>query len=605
MNRILCVLLTLCVSTANAQQRFSELVGPVGVENVKPGNLEFRWLTWGGDVATFHANGGLTTATGSNFDRLGLKLKLTKGDDFVQQVRDYMSGKIPVLRGTFDQIGEALEVINSDPRTKPIVFLQLTWSAGDHVVAREEIKSINDLLRVGKKVKIAVQQGGPHVGFVYAILNAAQAKKDQIEIVWCQDLSGPKGPAELFRKDSTIDAACVITPDMLGLSGGLDAKGSGAEGTVKGAHVVVSTQQMSRAIPDIYVARSDWFKENKETVDKFVAGYLKSCEELVGLRKQFNETNKLNPEYRKILTVAQNAFGKDVIPTLEVDGHGLLLDALFAGLPGQISFFEDKGNLNGYEAKAKTATDLSVEWGYASNRFGFIPAKLDYVKIAGLAGLKYEAPKLVNSIDGEAVNLFPDSNLDERTILTFSINFEPNQNEFTVDQYGDKFQQAVKTASDFRGGVLVIRGFSDPTKTLVDLIKAGMAKGLIKRTGDAGNFKYYFNGKELDLTATDAIVKLIEAGAFDGTNPSPRETMQAALNLSDIRAQAVKTALAKFAADAKVNLDLTQVRPIGVGIQEPLVARPKNIEEAKKNMRVEFRVIKINSEAIKSSDFEY
>ena len=51
-------------------------------------------------------------------------------------------------------------------------------------------------------------------------------------IVWTKDLTGPDGAAEAFRKDSSIDACCVITPDLFGLTGGFDSVGSGAEGTV-------------------------------------------------------------------------------------------------------------------------------------------------------------------------------------------------------------------------------------------------------------------------------------------------------------------------------------------------------------------------------------
>jgi len=601
-----CVALACCQSVS-AQQRFVDLVGPVPVSDVKAGAvLDVPYITWGGDVATFLSNGGLTTAQGSTYQQLGLNLRLVKGDDFVQQVRDYVSGKSPFLRGTLDQLGQASEVIGSDPRTKPVIVVQLTWSAGDHIVAREGINKINDLIRQGKLVRIACQQGGPHVGFIYKILLAAQGKKEQVEIVWVQDLTGPKGPAEAFRNDPTIDAACVITPDMLGLTGGQDQKGTGAEGTIKGAHVVVSTQQMNRAIADVIAVRSDYFKANQPTVEKYVAGYLKGCEQLVALRKQFGETNKLSPEYKSILTVAQTAFGRDVIPTLEIDGHGLLLDATFVGLPGQISFFEDKGNLSGYEPSAKGAIDLAVDWGYASNRAGFAAAGFDYQKIATLAGIKYEAPVgVAKRIDAEAVGIFPNQNLDDRTLLQFTINFDPNQQEFTTDQYGAEFNRAIKNASSFGNAVIVIRGHSDPTKTLVDLIKAGMAKNLIRRDGAAGNYKYYFNGQELNLSQTDLICKLITAGSFDGVNPSPKETMQAALNLSLSRAEAVKKAVSDFAIAQKVNLDVSQIQPVGAGITEPLIAKPKNIEEAKQNMRVEFRIVRVPAEAIKQSDFDF
>ena len=79
----------LAANTTLGQQRFSELVGNVRAEPVKASSpLLVPYITWGGDVATFQANGGITTKRGSTYDKLGLKLKLTSGDDFIQQGRD-------------------------------------------------------------------------------------------------------------------------------------------------------------------------------------------------------------------------------------------------------------------------------------------------------------------------------------------------------------------------------------------------------------------------------------------------------------------------------------------------------------------------------------
>ena len=606
MKRYVLMAMLFCSPVLAQSGRFADVVGPVAVEAVKPTDvLDLRWLTWGGDVPMFVANGGVNTTPDSIYGKHGLKIKLSKGDDFIQATRDYLNGKTPFLRGTLDMIGQASEVIGADPRTKPVVILQLTWSAGDHVVSREAIKTLNDLVRTDRKVRIACQQGGPHVGLLYKALLAAQANIKNIEIVWTQELTGPKGPAELFRNDATIDAACVITPDMLGLTGGLDAHGNGTEGTVKGAHVVVSTQQMSRATADVIVCRSDWYATHKDFVNSIVSGYLAACEKVVALRKQFSDTNKLSSEYKAILTTAQTQFGKDVIPTLEVDGHGLLLDATFVGLTGQVSFFQDKGNLNGFEPSSKLTLDMATSWGYASVRSGFVNANLDYQVISKLSGIAYVAPtQSTGRISAEATNLFPDSNLDDRTILTFTINFESDQDSFSVDQYGAEFNRVVQNASLFGNAVVVIRGHSDPTKTLVDLIKAGLAKGIIKRSGEAGKYLYFYDGKTLDLNATEAIAKLVKAGAFDGTTPNPRETMQAALNLSQSRAETVKNEIVKF-AKGKFNLDISQVQPQGVGILEPLIAKPKNIDEAKKNMRVDFLLRKVDAEFVKSSDFDY
>jgi hypothetical protein len=70
-----------------AQETFRDLVG-----NVKVGpsrditQVQVPFIVWGGDVATFYANGGLKTQPGTIFNKLGLNINLIPGDDFIQQV---------------------------------------------------------------------------------------------------------------------------------------------------------------------------------------------------------------------------------------------------------------------------------------------------------------------------------------------------------------------------------------------------------------------------------------------------------------------------------------------------------------------------------------
>ncbi len=600
---LMLVIVVIAPTAVVAQEKFSQLVGPVTVKPVqKTDVLQVPFITWGGDVATFYANGGLTTQSNSIYGRAGLKLKLTPGDDFIGQVKDYLSGKSPFLRGTYRMLGQASEVLGSDPRTKPVVVLQLSWSAGDHIVARDTLKTLNDL----KGKRIACQQGGPHVGLLYDSLEAAQLTKDDVTIVWTKDLTGPDGAAEAFRKDPSIDACCVITPDLFGLTGGFDSVGSGAEGTVSGAHVINSTQTMSRSIADVYAVRKDWFDANKETVKKFVAGYLKATSDVVALRKEFETTKRLPATYRSLLTQSQQIFGEEVIPSIEVDGHGLLLDCTFVGLPGQISFFNDPGNLNGFAGKMKEALDLATSWGYAERRLGFDPAGFDYRELAKIAGVEYVEPKAIERIGAaETMDEFFGDNLDENTIVSFTISFEPNQNEFSADRYGAEFARALKAASTFGNARLVIRGHSDPTKTLVDMIRAGMGKGLIKQTGTRGNYSYFLKGKPLDLNQVDTLLEIIDEGTFSGSNPDPKVTMQAALNLSKKRAEAVSAALLQFAKAENVTIDQSQITPVGAGIVDPVIAKPANPQQAKENMRVEFRIVKVEAEAVKASDFDF
>ena len=152
---------------------------------------------------------------------------------------------------------------------------------------------------------------------------------------------------------------------------------------------------------------------------------------------------------------------------------------------------------------------------------------------------------------------------------------------------------------------MVIRGHADPTKALLDMIKGGMKKGIITRTGGNNNYKYYVNGKSLDLTQTKNVIRLVNTGAFDTSDHKAKETVQAALNLSLARAESVKKSLIGFAEMQSINLDASQLQPTGAGISEPVIPKPRNFAEATENMRVEFRIVRVPAEALNESDFAF
>src|SRR5262249_1868720 len=81
--------------------------------------LEVPYLRWGGDVATFLANGGETTHDGTAFRKQGLKLRLVDGNNFPAQVAKYKEGKTPFLRGTMSMLGQVSEDLAGDDRTLP------------------------------------------------------------------------------------------------------------------------------------------------------------------------------------------------------------------------------------------------------------------------------------------------------------------------------------------------------------------------------------------------------------------------------------------------------------------------------------------------------
>jgi outer membrane protein OmpA-like peptidoglycan-associated protein len=630
MKRILfCLLL---IPTLLNAETFKEMVGNVQVGEVKKTEpITLPLITWGADYATILANGGTgTTQPNSIFaQRATVKYKLKLNDDPVQQVKDYMTGETPYLRMTARMAGLPLEVLSLDPRTKPVPIYQLSFSAGDHLVFKEaadnlEKKSLagggfkylarqpstlNDL----KGKRVAIQRGGPHLGLLDDSLKAAGMTWDDIKIVWCKDLTASDdSPAALMRAGKA-DAACVITPDMIGLCSDMKGVGTGAEGTVKGARVMNSTATMSRSIADLYLVRSDYFTAEKGKVMALVECLLMGAEEVVKLRNDFEGGATNSPKYLKLLKQAQSFFGEEVLPSIEVDAHGLVLDCKFSRIPGNESFFTDPSNLANFDAKTKSAVDLSIQLGYAANRHAFGEANWgntnQYKDWSIKIGVPYVEPKFSkNRINAEAIKF---SEIDDEPILSFEINFGVGQTKFDPAKYGAQFQRVAESAHLFGNAAIIVRGHADNYLVLKEFYFSAKGKGLI--TGASGS--RLFKGKRLDLADTQTILNALRnenlSGSYkypDGSRVGdPKQTANTALQLSRQRAVAVKQGITTFLKDKGIDESvLEQIQPFGVGISEPAVPRPRSGADMAKNRRVEFMVVPLNPEAIASDeDFDF
>lgn len=602
-------LLAVC-SLALGQENFESRIGKVTVGPVNDGPTQVPFIVWGGDVAEFVANGGLSTTKDSLNGKAGLNLKLVPGDDFEQQVKDYLLGKSPYLRATVHMAALASDVLNRDPRTKPIAIVQLSWSAGDHIVFRDHIKNLNDLKT--KKRRICLQAYGPHLGLLNDSLVAINATWNDVEPVWAKNLTGPDSPAEMMRKDPTIDGACVITPDMIGLCSGIDQVGNGAEGTIKGAHVGNSTATMSRSIADLWYCRSDFFNSNKAKVESFVTNYLQASEQLLAAKKLYADGAGKSPEYIKALKMAQSIYSEAVLPTLENDAHGLVSDASFARIPGNESFFLDPNNLTGFAAKQKSALQMAADLKIIKGQFASDKATWDYRKISSAVGVDYVAPVMATGrVKAEVTDFGAD--LDSNIIFSFEIKFDPERTDFPIDLYAADFERLSLQSQTFGNALIICRGRSDLTLALQNFIWAAKAKGLI--TGTEGTYK--FKGTPLNMTDTASIINAIQnenlSGqirlARDGKTKvpidDPRTTVAAALQLSQARSAAVIKGLDEYVKSKNYKLDFSQLQPQGIGIANPIVPRPRNMEEAKRNMIVEIIVIKVPTEQLNEDSFDF
>jgi hypothetical protein len=589
-----------CLPVADARLAAAEMV-------------QVPFIFWGGDVATFHANGGLETTADSFYGKQGLKIQLTPGDDFDAQVKNYLDNKSPFLRGTLSMLGQASEKLTAKDETRPVVFLQLTWSMGDHLVGRKEFKNLNDI----KGKKIALQEGGPHVGMLNDILRTARLDWKDITVVWTKDVSGDKGPAAAFRKDNSIDGCFAISPEMFALTsapatGGTDSTGDGTKDSVKGAHVVVSTAHMARSIADVYACRSDFYDSHKEWIDKFVAGYLKSSEELIDMKtKAGNKDKDADAKYQKLLKLAQSiwikdpAF-KDAVAKLD-DIDGLISDAIFVGLPGNQSFFKTRGNLSGFKFKQQQACALPADPSKEPMKKDpklFTTGDLSYDNIRKLGDLRGKAPTRPR-IDKSVELKFE----DEAEIYRFRVSFKPDVSEFTEADYGPDFQRALEVASLFANTVVAIRGHADPGLMVQRFSKSGLDAGILEKDGE--KLVIVDGKKPLALTDTKTILELIAKVDEDklkykdmGGEGTLRGAVKMLQGLSERRSESVRKAVTKYGDSHSLVLDESQIRAQGVGVSKPEHGFPRTDEEAAMNRRVEFIIIKVPADKVNAQEFE-
>jgi outer membrane protein OmpA-like peptidoglycan-associated protein/ABC-type nitrate/sulfonate/bicarbonate transport system substrate-binding protein len=514
-------------------------------------------ITWGGDIATIYANGNTDiTSPNSIFGKSGLKFKLVRMDDFKKQIESYMSGESPFLRGTLGMINMALDVISKDPRTKPVIIYQLTWSnGGDCLVVKGGINSVKDL----KGATIAAQAYGPHqVDYVDKILKDGGLTKDDVNIIWTKDITGTEdSPGEIFRR-SDVKAAFVISSDASALTSKMTV-GTGSDASVKGARALFSTKTASNVIADVYAVRSDYFAAHQKEIQNFVHGLLLAEQELKAI---FQTKQARVDDYKKTVTAAAKILLDS--PEAVGDVEGLYSDCKYVGFPGNVKWFTDEKWPRNFVNLTDELQSILISGGMLKKKYPLEWAKWNYRDLAaGLANTeaveipKFQTEELSKVVEKKRAM----GTLQEGELFSFEIYFQPNQNTFPPEIYTDAFNKVVGLASTYGGSVIVVEGHSDPL-------------GYLKKKREAG--------------ASDVVLRRIE---------------QAAKNLSLTRALGVRDSVMEFAKAKGVNLDSSQFSTVGYGISHPKTGicgsepcAPKTKEEWLSNMRVVFRVIQVEAE---------
>jgi NitT/TauT family transport system substrate-binding protein len=183
---------------------------------------------------------------------------------------------------------------------RPKAFMQVDWSrGGDAIIVKRGINTVNDLK--GKKIAVAVPS--PAQTLLMTALEAANLKYTDVEVIKTTD---NLKAGQMFRT-AEVDAAVVWSPDDIL-----------ATRDVPGSKVLLTTQNQSHVIADIFFAKESFLNGNREMVNGFYEGWMKAVAEL-----------KANPDNRqkaaKYLAELYDLAPEDAMGMTEVvywTGHG-------------------------------------------------------------------------------------------------------------------------------------------------------------------------------------------------------------------------------------------------------------------------------------------
>src|ERR1051326_4467317 len=223
--------------------------------------VQFPINVWPGWAPIIVANQGLEPNEQSVFfKKHGFYVRLSVVDDPVKARDLFASGQSHVLWGTLDMIALFAPELSKDTRTVPVVCQQIDFSAGgDGVVARGELRSINDFrMQGGKRKKVVLAQNSPSHYLIMSLLIDAGIDPGDVDFKWAADAPSA---AKIFLQDNSFDAFVGWSPDIYNITERL-----------KSTRLVVTTSTANHLIADVWAVRNDFYRDHPDIVSGLVQG---------------------------------------------------------------------------------------------------------------------------------------------------------------------------------------------------------------------------------------------------------------------------------------------------------------------------------------------
>ncbi|HLH56664.1 MAG TPA: ABC transporter substrate-binding protein, partial [Verrucomicrobiae bacterium] len=387
-------------------------------KTTKDGKLvvEFPINVWPGWAPIIVANAGMEPNDQSVFaKKYGFYVRLNIVDDPVKARDLFASGQSHVLWGTLDMIALFSPELVKDSRTVPVVCQQIDFSSGgDGIVARGEIRSINDFrMRDGKRKKVVLAQNSPSHYLILSLLIDAGIDPNDIDFKWAADAPSA---AKIFVQDSSFDAFVGWSPDIYMVTDKL-----------KGTRLVVTTGTANHLVADVWAVRNDFYRDHPD----IVAGLTR------GIFEGMDAVRKDPKTAAKALSMAFKIPEEDCAKMIGSDGSIAEGDAHLTNYRENAKFFLDPFNPANFEVVWNSASTIYKSLSTIS---ASVPAAT--VKASSVLATMSEAYKDVRDLSQPTfkpdalTRLSAEAGSGQVLTKAVMISFEPNKSVLNAEYDG-------------------------------------------------------------------------------------------------------------------------------------------------------------------------
>jgi NitT/TauT family transport system substrate-binding protein len=409
--------------------------------------VEFPINVWPGWAPIIVANAGMEPNDQSVFaKKYGFYVRLSIVDDPVKARDLFASGQSHVLWGTLDMMALFAPELVKDTRTVPVVCQQIDFSAGgDGVVARGEIRSINDFrMQNGKRKKVVLAQNSPSHYLIMSLLIDAGIDPGDVDFKWAADAPSA---AKIFVQDTSFDAFVGWSPDIYVVTEKL-----------KGTRLVVTTGTANHLIADVWAVRNDFYRDHPDVVSGLVRGIFDGMDQV----------RKDPKTAAKALAMAFKIPEEDCGKMVGSDGGVAEGDAHLTNYRENSKFFLDPFNPANFEVVWNSASTIYKSLGIIN---ATVPAAK--VKASSILSAMSEAYKDVRDLSQPTfkpdalTKLSAEAGAGQVLTKAVMISFEPNKSGLNADYDNTipaTLEEIGKLAGKFGNAYIIIEGNTDASR---------------------------------------------------------------------------------------------------------------------------------------------